>query len=213
MGASAETAGHSFRMPAAAGHPSADGECGGVALGMVPTSKTPARHRRPVRRCTGRPRGAQPVRRPRSTGEGSGTGDRPTSSHCHTGAGRCPRTPGTAHHRQPDRCSPAHRNQAARRADGDTPASRHLPAPGPSGRISTVCGGTWIRALLTLSWAARPAVPAGGRPTGRAAESFGMPSSASHSSPPNMLMPSSGGLWRRRPRRPPSLPHPRCRAR
>jgi hypothetical protein len=33
-----------------------------------------------------------------------------------------------------------------------------------------------------------------------------MPSSASRSSPPNMLMPSSGGLWRRRPRRPPSLP-------
>jgi hypothetical protein len=145
-------------MPAAAGHPSAAGECGGVALGMVPTSKTPARHRRPVRRCTGRPRGAQPVRRPRSTGEGSGTGDRPTSSHCHTGAGRSPRTPGTAHHRQPDRCSPAHRNQAARRADGDTPASRHLSGTGPSGRISTVCGGTWIRALLTLSWAARPAV-------------------------------------------------------
>lgn len=36
-------------------------------------------------------------------------------------AGRSPRMPGTAHLRQPDRCSPAHRNQAPRCADGDTP--------------------------------------------------------------------------------------------
>ena len=36
-------------------------------------------------------------------------------------AGRSPRMPGTAHLRQPERCSPAHRNQAPRCADGDTP--------------------------------------------------------------------------------------------
>ena len=40
------------------------------------------------------------------------------------------------------------RKQVSRRADGDTPAG-HQASEG----ISAVCGGTRIRALLTLSWA------------------------------------------------------------
>jgi len=38
------------------------------AGGGVPTSKAGARYHQPAHRCTGRPQGAPPVRRPHSTG-------------------------------------------------------------------------------------------------------------------------------------------------